>query len=200
MSSSTYCADDFYFALDRRGARMFYSRRTGARICMGKIPKDIFHQVKQSYPGYRNIDLIKQKEDLLAKIKELHSRIEYIDICINKGSQPDKTEEIKERELRDASIAREAKAKADHNEYMEKFLKEQARIAKEAKDKAQANEKAKEDKRKSMGVGDLLLDNGITCKKDLNKWLLVHHPDKDPKGDLDLCQRVITAATMRYGK
>lgn len=44
----------------------------------------------------------------------------------------------------------------------------------------------------------LLARHGITCKKEWKKWMMGHHPDKNPDGDLNVVQEVCAAATRIY--
>jgi len=92
MSSSTHqpyssalydgtTAEDFYYILDSRGKRMFYSRRTGKRTAISRIPQTIISDIKQRpAESLKTEALLKQKEELKIKAAKIEDQMRELPI------------------------------------------------------------------------------------------------------------------------
>lgn len=173
-------ADDFYYVLDPRGRKVYYTRRTGKRTSLERIPKAVVSSIKERPQNLDKAKLLQQKQAFLEQIKKLQQKVADIDKKLNGQDSFDyeaelKQEKIKEQEAQD-------RQKEERRKFFEKIYNQ--------KNQQQQNNKKRKAEPAPIVVEEFLRTLKITTKKEWKQWLLENHPDKGGK-DEALCQKVI---------
>ena len=193
--------NDYYYIINNRGYKYYYSRITGGRVAKKQISSVFIDKVKEGKATGTNVSQLLESKTkckdqitkLGKKITELEEKIKKINIQLEDEST---SKGINIETLKQIELEETQKDEARKREYLQKCDKERRANLEKIFKLFETNAK----KAPYVNVGAnaypqtnsivTLKSLNIVTKKDWHSWLLKNHPDKG--GDNDLCGRVIT--------
>lgn len=158
--------DDFYYRVNIRGRRQYYSRKTRSKCSINSIPKEILPQIQERKVTTQSINLFQRKKLLLKQIKELEEKVKAIDEEIGSMDENQFKEEAEKQRRYESSR---------YSKFQEPSSTPEPTVC-DQDDKTVAK--------------DFLKSLEIHSKKDWRQWLKTNHPDKGGK-DEELCKNVL---------
>jgi hypothetical protein len=192
-------AEDFYYTLDVKGKKNYYSRRDGKRTAKARIPASVLDDIRIRPRVLEKSDLLKQRDELTKKYNLIKEQIDQINSQLNGTVSEDELRaEAEAEDKRD----RECKQRrVNDQDDREKFLRNLFANLKNAPKSAGASKSTEPPKSTPAEKPELILlkQYKITTRKEWRDWIFENHPDRGGK-DLDLCQRIISAGNTIFGK
>jgi hypothetical protein len=166
-------AEDFYYVYAPNGRKVYYSRKTGKRTALERIPKGVVNGIKEIPQNLDKAKLLKQKAAFLEQIKKLQERVTEIDTKLGTKETFDYEAVLKEEEQEKQKASR--REKEERRRFFENIFKKR---------------KVETEQNSVQRSVEFLKLHGITTKKEWKQWLLKNHPDKGGE-DTELCQKII---------
>ncbi len=172
-------SSDYYYKLNKRGAKIYYSKITGDRVAKRDIPSSLLDKIDANDSELDISNLLVTKQYYLKEIQKLQAKISEIDIKLDQFKHYDTEELLKKKEVEEEEIRkRRHEYKQERYQQTRKFFDH-------------LNQKYNDESQTKDPEVTLLEKHGITNKSEWKLWLIKNHQDRG--GNIDLCQSIIAA-------